>query len=107
VVRIPTPKLHLYVLTPTPPPQALVFEHVPVRLFVEYKDGSGTYTVDVLDVDGNQVKRLFGGEVTRAREDWVDWDLTDDWDRHAPSGTYQMVIRKGERELKKIWIVIK
>jgi hypothetical protein len=93
--------------TPTPPPQALVFEHTPVRLFVEFKDGSGVYTVDVLDADANQVKNLFKGEVTRAREDWVDWDLTDDWDRKAPSGTYQMVIRKGGRELKRIWMVIK
>jgi len=94
-------------LTPTPPPLALVFEHQPVRVFVEYNDGRGTYTVDVEDAEGREVTRLFEGEVTRSREDWVDWDLSDDGGRRAPPGTYQMAVKKGGRELKRIWLVIR
>jgi hypothetical protein len=103
----PAPKPRVYQMSPTPPPQALVFENLPVRVFVEFKDGPGAYTVDVLDREGNPVSRLFEAQVSRDREDWVDWDGKDGEGRITPSGVYQLVCRKSGRELKRIWIVLR
>ncbi len=107
IPAMPTPKPRVYRFTPTPPPEALVFENLPVRVFVEFKDGPGVYTVDVRDRDGNPVKRLFEETVSRSREDWVDWDGTDETGARAPSGVYQLLCRKGSRDLKRVWIVLK
>jgi hypothetical protein len=93
--------------TAVPPPSgALVFDQLPVAIHVKLADGPGDYAVDLYDERGVYLKRVFEKKVPGHLEDWVEWDGTLDG-KWAPSGTYLFVCRKGTRELKRIWVVLK
>lgn len=89
-----------------PPSDALVFDQVPVDVDLSLADGPGNYTVDLLTEDGRFLSRIFDQKVAGNLEAWVEWDGTVEG-RRAPSGTYLFVCRKGDRELKRIWVVLK
>lgn len=99
----PTP---LPTVTPEAHPEALVFDHLPVAIHVKLADGAGTYTVDLYDASLRPLERLFEKKVAGNLEEWIEWDGKLDG-RTAPSGSYLFVCRKGERELKRIWLVLR
>ncbi len=102
----PPPRLAVPTATQAPPSDALVFDQLPVAIHVSLADGPGVYTVDLYAQDGTPLLRVFEKRVPSRLEDWVEWDGSLGG-RKAPSGQYLFVCRKGERELKRIWVVLK
>ena len=103
----PHPPRALPQVTAGPPQDALTFERLPVTVNVTFADGPGTYTVDVLDAQGKFIKRIFEEKVVRNHDEWVDWDGTDGKGRTVGTGSFLLVCRKGDRELKRLWVVLK
>ena len=94
-------------VTPGPLKDALTFERLPVTVNVTFADGPGIYTVDVLDGQGKFIKRIYEEKVVRNHDQWVDWDGTDEADKPAGDGLFLLVCRKGDRELKRLWVVLR
>ena len=103
------PAIVIATMTPTsiPRPEALVFDREPVAVHLSLADGPGTYTVDLFWENGAFLRRIFEQKIQGDLETWVEWDARLSDGRQAPSGAYQFVCSKEDRELKRIWIVLK
>ncbi len=112
----PTPQaLDILPILPTPTvpppgsnalPQTLVADSLPANLYVNFADGPGVYRVDILDLQGKVIRRVYENRVTTQKEDWAYWDGKDGSGRMEPPGTYRVVFTLDETRLKDVFLRI-
>jgi hypothetical protein len=92
-----------FITAPDPnAPATILFNSLPVNLYMLFLDGVGTYELDLWSGQNQHIKTVYQKSITTQKDDWATWDGTDGTGKTMDEGTYYAVLSKDGRILRKI-----
>jgi len=82
--------------------QTILFSAPPVNIYMEFKDGTGQYRLDIYDAGGVHLKNPFNQAVTLEKNAWTAWDGTNSQGLMMSRGNYFAYLSKDGKFLRKI-----